>query len=628
MGPFPTPPPAKTTPHRASSILAVDSPLGKFCATGNTKRVDEFIAKLDSGLLEEHLNSTNHLGLTALHNACIRGHVEVARKLCSVSKFIDINKKDASGKTAVHHACMIGNVELVRLILESDFQTQLDYLAVDDHGANFFHYAVVNGHDLVVQFLLKHTEEWLTPEERKLLFETTTKYTHNTLLHDACRCSHFQIVCDLLDNAPELINERNIEGQTPLLLACAQGSKEVVAYLLNWRLSLNNGTELSCPINVTDNYGRTPLHFAAANGHPGCIKRLLQRNTQISSSSSSFMTPRKASALTSDLPSLIHDAIRQKLVSSQQQYELPSITVTANNTPTTATEFAQNTTTLETANTHPSSSQNDDVFVTPASLAPSDVPSSQGSDPDPERGCKRLRDNLADSDSIANSSPHDDQPTSLSLMLPQIRHLRKSTSPRRNRSVSPPPRKRTKTVLDPTVICKLEQTCTPRSLSRQPELDINARDEINADTPLHNACQNFTKSKRKMLKVVVLLIAHGADPQALNSKRKKPIEVARQKDRDLLRSYIERAVTLLKLNRSAAELPHTPVVPSPENIKQTIRALLDDVNNLATCDTPRSPQSFSSSSTTATTTGDAPDTTLQTRPRRINFDISYATELT
>jgi len=70
---------------------------------------------------------------------------------------------------------------------------------------------------------------------------------------------------------PELVNERDADGMTPLLLAAARGKAEVVDALLEAKADPNQPNRL----------GQTPLHIAALGGSEACVKRLLAAGAKI-----------------------------------------------------------------------------------------------------------------------------------------------------------------------------------------------------------------------------------------------------------------------------------------------------------------------------------------------------------
>jgi len=59
---------------------------------------------------------------------------------------------------------------------------------------------------------------------------------------------------------------RNVDGYTPLIMACKRGSEEVANLLI----------ELRCNIESKDNFSCSAISWAVENGHEGCVKLLLR----------------------------------------------------------------------------------------------------------------------------------------------------------------------------------------------------------------------------------------------------------------------------------------------------------------------------------------------------------------
>ena len=96
-------------------------------------------------------------------------------------------------------------------------------------------------------------------------FDTCSRFSG---LHCASFFGIVEIVAILIEEECYDINEGDFSGRTPLAWAADNGHEEVVKILL--------GREEVNP-NKQDNYGQTPLTYAAWNGREGVVKMLLRR---------------------------------------------------------------------------------------------------------------------------------------------------------------------------------------------------------------------------------------------------------------------------------------------------------------------------------------------------------------
>lgn len=117
----------------------------------------------------------------------------------------------------------------------------------------------------------------------------TTKFPHfdanaparNTsgwpLLHYAAHQGHLHVVRGLLQCGASLLDTEPLDGSTPLYRACRGGEQaaSVVAFLL----AQPEGVE---SVNVSDAYGKTPLHAAAGYGNETIVRMLLEAGADVS----------------------------------------------------------------------------------------------------------------------------------------------------------------------------------------------------------------------------------------------------------------------------------------------------------------------------------------------------------
>ena len=79
----------------------------------------------------------------------------------------------------------------------------------------------------------------------------------------------YHLIPDLHDHSPHRLNKPDIQGITPLHLACILRHKLVVRALLSIK---------EIDVNVIDTRGRSPLSFAAENGDIHIVRQLLDRD--------------------------------------------------------------------------------------------------------------------------------------------------------------------------------------------------------------------------------------------------------------------------------------------------------------------------------------------------------------
>ncbi|KAL1298503.1 putative E3 ubiquitin-protein ligase XBAT31 [Arachis ipaensis] len=116
--------------------------------------------------------------------------------------------------------------------------------------------AVHHGHLLTVTSLLDHDPS---------LLHHTTVYDRHSPLHIAAAKGHIHILSNLLDRSlnPDLLNRQK---QTPLMLAAMHGKIDCVQKLL----------QAGANVLMFDSiYGRTCLHYSAYYGHSSCLKAIL-----------------------------------------------------------------------------------------------------------------------------------------------------------------------------------------------------------------------------------------------------------------------------------------------------------------------------------------------------------------
>ena len=225
-------------------------------------------------------------GLTALHSASGKGHLEVVKHLVE-RKGCDINVKADNNETPYHKACYTGHLDVVEYLSSN---TLCDVHGKDKFGWTALHLAAEGGHLEVVKHLMKRkgcdinvkADNNETPYHRacytghldvvEYLSSNTLCDVHGkdkfgwTALHLAAEGGHLEVVKHLVENKGCDINVKSNNNQTPLH----------IAYQRNWNVGIDLlMNKPSCDVNVQDSDGNTLLHLACKRGDTSMIKQLI-----------------------------------------------------------------------------------------------------------------------------------------------------------------------------------------------------------------------------------------------------------------------------------------------------------------------------------------------------------------
>ena len=203
--------------------------------------------------------------------------------------------RDGSGRSVLHAAAAAGLVELLTALLLAEPSGQAPSLLhlKDQNGRTALHAAAGQRNHTIVQLLLDHGAaiDALDESDTSPLMIAaadapvaclttliamgakcdTSSMAAGTALHWACAAGRSDTVRLLLQSEPKLLDMPDASGNTPLVLAAAQGLAGTLRLLVEAGADINKRID-GCPSMG----GGTILHILADGGDLACINALLK----------------------------------------------------------------------------------------------------------------------------------------------------------------------------------------------------------------------------------------------------------------------------------------------------------------------------------------------------------------
>ncbi|XP_060055081.1 inversin isoform X2 [Erinaceus europaeus] len=206
-----------------------------------------------------HVNKADHSQRTALHLAAQKGNYRFMKLL--LTRRANWMQKDLEEMTPLHLTTRHKSPKCLALLLKFMAPGEVD--TQDKNKQTALHWSAYYNNPEHVKLLIKHDSNIGIPDvEGKIPLHWAANHKDPSAVHTV-RC--------ILDAAPteSLLNWQDYEGRTPLHFAVADGNVTVVDVLTSYE---------SCNITSYDNLFRTPLHWAALLGHAEIVHLLLERN--------------------------------------------------------------------------------------------------------------------------------------------------------------------------------------------------------------------------------------------------------------------------------------------------------------------------------------------------------------
>ncbi|XP_077432596.1 inversin isoform X3 [Vanacampus margaritifer] len=206
------------------------------------------------------VNKTDHSQRTALHLAAQKGNVRFLKLL--LSRHANWLQKDLEEMTPLHLATRHPSPKALALLLKHIGPGEVD--TQDKNKQTALHWSAFYNRPEHVRLLIKHDSNIGIPDSEGKIPLHWAAHSQEASATQTVRC--------ILEAAPteSLLNWQDYEGRTPLHFAVADGNEAVVEVLTSYE---------GCNVTAYDNLFRTPLHWAALLGHARIVHLLLERNT-------------------------------------------------------------------------------------------------------------------------------------------------------------------------------------------------------------------------------------------------------------------------------------------------------------------------------------------------------------
>ena len=228
------------------------------------------------------LKATEYKLIDAVRSGNLEEVKEYMRYKTNRKRKKELKAKNWYGKTALHIAVEAGNKEIVDFLLKegADINAQDSKERTPLMAA----FAIATSEKKSDDFKKKRDEIVATlvqKLEKKGELKKALKQKDNqgkTLLMFACAQGRHEIVRKLVQklkgkgNLKKALEKKDEQGRTPLMFAIMQGNDGIVNMLLN---ELGGKRTFRYPIEQKDNHNKTLLHYAAAQGSMTVMKRLV-----------------------------------------------------------------------------------------------------------------------------------------------------------------------------------------------------------------------------------------------------------------------------------------------------------------------------------------------------------------
>ncbi|KAK8783104.1 hypothetical protein V5799_015559 [Amblyomma americanum] len=221
-------------------------PSKTYCPSGSS---DAILALVNAGA---DVGATDKDGLTALHCAASRGHVDCLETLVSLCG-ADVDAVDSNGCSALFYAVTLGHADCTQLLLKYGAAPNRQ----DHKGRTPAHCGAAKGQLETLKILWQHGANLYMRNQRGDL-----------PLHEAVQSGRKDLVQWLLELQPSAVSSPNNNGRCALHVAAMANSVEMCKVLMD------RGAEVNPVMRNSKGQLLTPLDASLQRGNRGCAKYL------------------------------------------------------------------------------------------------------------------------------------------------------------------------------------------------------------------------------------------------------------------------------------------------------------------------------------------------------------------
>ncbi|MBA2709463.1 MAG: ankyrin repeat domain-containing protein [Tatlockia sp.] len=282
------------------------TPLLWAAAKGQKDVVDYFILKNANLDVISIAEKSKNNGKTPVYWATESGHSEIVDSLAKAGANITTALGELKSQP-IHIAAKEGKLEVVIALLENNPKL-ID--ETDAEGENPLHIAASYGHETVVDYLLanKSNVNALNLNGKSALYLATEQLNSNIVksllnagaipttyikpqkdqpVHIAAREGNYNLVKTFIEHDLNLLEQENAFRETPILLASAQGHKEIVDYLISKGANVNAVSYFP----KHKDHGKSALYWATEKKYVDVVNSLAKAGAVTTTPISSLVQP-------------------------------------------------------------------------------------------------------------------------------------------------------------------------------------------------------------------------------------------------------------------------------------------------------------------------------------------------